>query len=151
MTDKRRGKRIALLAGVVVVVSSRLLTIVIPLLLCSGCMSIITQVMYFTEEKYREETVMTYSGTQANVLFMKTCVTEGPFEPVGCSPFRGICGFLDFFQSLAMDTVLLPLTIGQEIYKSSRSSQQEEVDSDASVGSLPESSGRGSSSSHTAP
>lgn len=84
-------------------------------LVSSGCMTTVTQIMYFTDDKNLEGVPMVYSGTQGNAILIKSAVTEGPFESVGHSPFVGFIGFLDFFPSLFMDTAILPLTIGEEI------------------------------------
>ncbi len=88
----------------------------------NGCMTTITQVMYFTKDKNVEGWWMVYSGTQGNIRLMTCSVVEGPFEGVGHSPFMGIYGFLDFFQSLALDTAILPLTVGETIHDSVKES-----------------------------
>jgi uncharacterized protein YceK len=82
----------------------------------SGCMSTGAQVMYFTADKNIEymPLCMVYSGTQINVVLIANIFSEGPFKSAGHGP-AGIVGIFDFPLSLALDTILLPLTIGETI------------------------------------
>lgn len=94
---------------------ARLASLAALVTVASGCMTTVTQALYFTGDKNVEDKCMVYIGTQANILLAATAVTDGPFHSVGHGAIPGIVGFLDFPLSLALDTVLLPLTIGETI------------------------------------
>ena len=81
----------------------------------NGCMTTVTQIMYFTGDKNVEDKWMVYIGTRGNCLLIATAVSEGPFKPVGHGSALGIYGFLDFPLSLALDTALLPVTVVETI------------------------------------
>ena len=103
-------------------------------------MTTVTQIMYFTDDDI-DDMVWIYSGTQGNSVLIVQAVTDGPFVSVGPGhspllqsaskrlpmPLVGVYGFLDFFLSLAMDTAILPLTIGEEVFEMTRDAEESRI------------------------
>src|SRR2546422_5173304 len=86
------------------------------LALCSGCISIVTQVCYITGDRNVEDINMIYGGTRGNLRLIHNCFTDGPLES-GHGPIMAFFGFIDFLPSLALDTVLLPVTSLEQLFR----------------------------------
>ena len=89
----------------------------------SGCTTTLGRVIYIVDRKGVvtsdgfEPKHLIYSGTRVNSDLVHHGLTKGLFTSVVHGPGpMGICGVIDFFPSLAMDTVILPLTIEEAIF-----------------------------------